>query len=67
MVYTNPAYLANLGRVGEIALCRHSRPDVAARLAGHQRSAKVYPAPRAIPNHVLYGIAPCHVIGLYLE
>ena len=35
-VYTNPAYLANLGRVGEIALCQHSRPDMAARLAGHQ-------------------------------
>ena len=44
MVYTNPAYVANLGRVGDIALCQHSRPNVAARLAGHQRSAKVYPA-----------------------
>ena len=52
MVYTNTAYLANLGRVGEIALCQHSRPDVAARLAGHQRSSKVR--------------VPCHVIGTLL-
>ena len=44
-VHTNPAYSANLGRVGEIALCEHSRPDVKARLAGHQSSAKVYPDP----------------------
>ena len=53
-MYTNPAYLANLGRVGEIALCQHSRPDVAARLADHKCSAKVYPA-------------PCHMIGTLLE
>ena len=45
-IFTNPAYLANLGRVGEIALCQHSRPDVAASLAGHKCSAKVYPLSR---------------------
>ena len=44
-VYTNPAYLANLGRFVEIAMCQHSKPNVAARLAGHHCSAKVYPAP----------------------
>ena len=49
-VYTNPAYLANLGRVGEIALCQHSRPDVAARLAGHKCSSR-------------FTLPPCHVIG----
>ena len=41
-VHKNPAYLANLGRVGEIALCEH-RPDVKARLAGHQSSALSLP------------------------
>ena len=52
-VYTNPAYLANLGRVGEIALCQHSRPDVAARLAGHKCSSR-------------FTLPPCHVIGTLL-
>ena len=51
-VYTNPAYLANLGRVGEITLCQHSRPDVAARLADHKCSAKVYPAPLSRDRHL---------------
>ena len=51
-VYTNPAYLANLGRVEEITLCQHNRPDVAARLAGHQGSAKVYPAPVPRDRHL---------------
>ena len=53
-VYTNPAYLANLGKVGEIALCQHSRPDVAARLAGHKCSAKVYPAPVSRDRHLTW-------------
>ena len=53
-VYTNPAYLANLGRVGEISLCQHSRPDVAARLAGHKCSAKVYPAPVSRDRHLTW-------------
>ena len=53
-VYTNPAYLANLGRVGEIALCQHSRPDAAARLAGHQCRAKVYPDPVSRDRHLTW-------------
>ena len=55
-VYTNPAYLANLGRVGEIALCQHNRPDVAAGLAGHQGSAKVYPSPVSRDIGILLGL-----------
>ena len=59
MVYTNPVYLSNLGRVGEIALCQCSRPDVAGRLAGYQRSAKVYPALVSRDRHLTWNRILC--------
>ena len=52
-VYTNPSYLANLGRVGEIALCQHSRPDV----------QPDWPAISAVLRSAL---SLCHVIGTLL-